>query len=52
MFLESQLLVCWLQPVWGLCAGGQHAVNFFYLVGNLLSAKQLKDMPQDIIYRP
>ena len=34
MFLESQLLVCWLQPVWGLCAGGQHAVNFFYLVGN------------------
>ena len=32
------------QPVRGLCACGQHAVNFFHLVGVLISAKQLKDI--------
>lgn len=51
MFLESQLSVCWLHLILGLCAGCQHAVNF-YLVGNVLSAKQLSDMAHYIIYRP
>ena len=33
MFWESQLSTFWFQLVWGLCAGGQHAVNFLHLVG-------------------
>ena len=33
MPLESPSSTFWFQPVWGLRAGGQHAVNFFYLVG-------------------
>ena len=36
----------------GLHAGGQHTVNFFCLLGVLVSAKQLKDMAQDIICSP
>ena len=36
----------------GACAGDQHAINFFHLVEVLVSAKQLKDMAQDIIYSP
>ena len=32
------------QLVRGLCACGQHTVNFFHLVGVLISAKQLKDI--------
>lgn len=35
-----------------MCTGGQHAANFFHLVGVLVSAQQLKDMAQDIIYSP
>ena len=31
-------------------AGGQQVVNFLHWVGVLVSAKQLKDMAQDIIY--
>ena len=50
MFQESQSSTFWFQPVWGLRAGGQHAVNLFYLVRVLVSAKQLKDMAQDILY--
>ena len=52
MFQESQSSTFWFQPVWGLHAGGEHAVNFFHMVGVLVSAKQLKDMAQDIIYSP
>ena len=37
----------WFELVWGL-----HAVNFFHLVGILASSKQLKDMAQNIIYKP
>ena len=48
---KSQPSTFWVQPIWGLCAGGQHAVNF-YLVGVLISPKQFKDMTQDIIYSP
>lgn len=46
MFQESQSSIFWFQLVWG-----QHAVNFVYLVGVLVSAKQHKDMAQDIIDR-
>ena len=28
---ESASSTFWFQPVWGLCAGGQHAVNFSHL---------------------
>ena len=34
----------------GLCACGQHAVNISHLVGVSVSAKQLKDMAQNITY--
>ena len=44
VFWESQLSIFWFEPVWGLCASGQHAVNFFHLARGLVSAKQLKDM--------
>ena len=33
MFLESQSSSFWFQWTWGLHAGGQHAINFFYLGG-------------------
>ena len=36
------LLVLTRSPVWGLCAYGQHTVNFSHLVGVLVSVKQLK----------
>ena len=52
MFCESQSSTFWFQLVWGLCAGGQHAVNFLCLVGILVSEKELKDMAHDIIYSP
>ena len=35
-----------------MCTGGQHAANFFHLVGVLVSAQRLKDTAQDIIYSP
>lgn len=35
--------------VWGLSACDQHAINFFHLMGGLVSAKQLKDMTQNSI---
>ena len=35
-----------------MCTGGQHAGNFFHLVGVLISAQQIKDTAQDIIYSP
>ena len=28
MSQESRASASWFQQVWGLCAGGQHAVNF------------------------
>ena len=52
MFQGSQTPTFWFHLAWGLCAGGQHSVNFLHLVGVLVSAKQLKDMAQDIIYGP
>ena len=39
---ESAPSTFWFQPVWGLRACGQHTVNFFHLVGDSVSAKQLK----------
>ena len=47
---RSALSIFTLQLVWGLHASGQHAVDFFHLVGVLISEKQLKDLDQDIIY--
>ena len=35
-----------------LCICGQHTVNFSYLVRVSESAKDLKDMTQNIIYSP
>ena len=52
MLWESLSSDLWFQLDWGLQAGGQQAVNLFHLVGVLLSAKQLKDTVQDIIYSP
>ena len=40
----------WFQPAWSLCACGQRAANVFHLVGVSVSAKQPKDMAQNIIY--
>ena len=34
--------------MWGLCVSGQHVINFFYLVGVSGSAKQLKNLAQNI----
>ena len=39
-----------IYKVWDLCACGQHAV-YFYLVVVSISAKELKVMSQNIIYR-
>ena len=52
MFLESQSSTFWFQLVWGLRACGQHTVNFFHLVGVLVSAQRLKVMAHEIIYSP
>ena len=52
LFWESQSSAFWFQPVWSLHACGQHAVNFLCLVEVSVSAKQLKDMAQVIIYSP
>ena len=41
-WLESASSTFWFQLVWVLCACGQHIVNFFHLVGVLVSARQLK----------
>ena len=40
----SASLTFWFQLVWGLCACGQHTVNFSHLVRVSVSAKQLKDI--------
>ena len=37
------------QLVWGLPAYGHHAVNFFHLVGVLVSAEQLRNMHQTFL---
>ena len=41
---ESASSTICFQPVWALCACGQHVVNFSHLVGVSVSAKQLKDV--------
>ena len=40
---ESASSTFWFQPVWGVCACGQHVVNFSHLVEVSVSVKQLKD---------
>ena len=52
MFLESQPSTLWFHSLQGLCACRQHAVNFFRLVGVLVSAQQLKNVAQNIICSP
>jgi len=52
VFQESASSSFWLQLVWGLGTGGQQAVNFFHLVGVLISTQQFKGMVQNIIYFP
>ena len=52
MFLESQPSALWFHLLQGLCACRQHAVNFFHLVGVLVSAQQLKNVAQNIICSP
>ena len=47
---ESASSTFWFQPFWGLCACGQHTVNFSHLVGVSVSAKQLKDIVMCIIW--
>ena len=37
---------------WGLHVYGQFATNFFHLVGVSVSAKQLKDLAQNVINSP
>lgn len=49
-FGESASPTFSFQPVCSLWACSLHSVNFFHLAGVLVSAKQLEDMPQDIIY--
>ena len=39
-----------LHPVWRLCIHGHHAVNFYHLVGVLVSAKQLRNVYQTLLY--
>ena len=52
MLWESQPSAFCFQLVWGLGAGGQHAVHIFLLARVSVSAKQLKDMAQDISCSP
>lgn len=42
----------WLPPLQGLCAWGQHAADFFHLLGTSNSAKQPEDMSRNIICSP
>ena len=51
-WLGINIINLWFQPVWVLHACGQHAVNFFHLGGLSGSAKQLKDVAQNIFYSP
>ena len=44
MVFQESTASTWLHLVRGLRAGGQHAVNFFHLVGVLVSAEQLQDI--------
>lgn len=50
--IKSASLTSWFQLVWDLHAYKPHAVNFFLLVEVSVSAKQLKDVAQDIICNP
>ena len=50
MSQELTSLILRLQRVWGLPVYGHHAVNFFLLVGVLVSVKELRNMPQTLIY--
>ena len=52
IFQESASSAFWFQTIWSLPACGQHAVNFIHVVKVLLYAKQLKNMAQNIIYKP
>ena len=46
---ELTLLILRLQLVWRLCVHGYHVVNFFHLVGILVSVKQLKNVDQMLL---
>ena len=41
---ESASSTFWVQPVWGLCAYGQHIFNISHLVRVSIPAKQLQDI--------
>ena len=45
---KSTISTFWFQSVWGLHVCGQHAFNFFHLVGVSVSAKQLGILSQNI----
>ena len=49
---RSSIISLLFPKAWGLCADGLCAVNCLILVGVLVSAKQLEDLTQDIIYSP
>ena len=52
MLVTSGSSAFWFLLVWGRLGGGEHAANFFHLVGVLVFAKQLRDMAQGIVYSP
>ena len=49
-FQESSSSTFWFQPVSGLRACCHHVVTILHLAGGLVSAKQLKNMHQIVIY--
>ena len=51
-YQASKWLTFWFQWVWGPHAYEERTVNFFHLVGVLVSEKQLKGTAQNIIYSP
>ena len=47
VFQELTSSIFWFQPVWVLHACRQHAVNFFHLVGVLISTKHLMGITEE-----
>ena len=46
---QGLTLIRWLQSVWGPCAHGHHVINFFHLVGALVSVKQFRKVRQILL---
>ena len=46
---ESSSLTFWFLRVWGLCACGQHTVDFFHPLGALAPAKQLQGHGSELL---